>query len=62
MQASLDGHHVDLSRDAETNDLKLGDLKQKSSIIWYCLYVESKKYKGTNELTYETEMSYKCRK
>ena len=27
----------------------------KTNIIWYCLYVESKKKNDTNELTYKTE-------
>ena len=30
--------------------------KQKDNIIWYHLYMESEKKKGTNELIYKTEV------
>ena len=36
--------------------------KSKANIIWYCLNVESENKKGTNELTYKTEIEYRYRK
>ena len=30
--------------------------QRKTNIIWYCLYVESKKKNGTNKLIYKTEI------
>ena len=34
----------------------LSEVRQrKTNIIWYCLHVESKKNKGTNEIIYKTD-------
>ena len=36
--------------------------KSKANIIQYCLNVESENKKGTNELSYKTEIEYRYRK
>ena len=44
-----------------SRDIHIQWNESKTNIIWYHLYVESKK-KNTNELTYKTELTHKHRK